>query len=808
MHSMSSYPFGKMNFKAATLLPILLLSMFTMVPAMSSRVAPNIGKISPILLNELANAGESVNVLIKTFSNDYSDLVKQINDLGGEIGYLFKYVNALSASLQPSTIVELTRSSLVERIYYDTPMELSSGSDFGDLLAEPEAMEEEVETEAFTPEEMSSVDPNSYWNTIGMGAQDIWPQTNYGAGSLAVIIDTGIWLNHFMFAPKVLLNEIAGGVDVSRDNFAVYQQYPPSWPYDPKYFGWDNALNHYHGGHCAGILASRGGVIAVPGTPRYIYAQALEMYSGIPLPPGPTPGSKIIWTLGMAPAATLYIVKVFDHTGGSIPTAIVLSGMEHALDLKLDQGYDVDVISMSIGGTSLFDGRDIQDTLVNTITANGITLVAAAGNYGPASNTVSRPGSAYTAITAGWAANPVNTKAFWDYSYQVQGRGSLMFTSPTPQIYAGSSRGPTSDGRVKPTLAATGQHVYSAYITGGATGMAWASGTSMATPAIAGATSLLNAYSEMNNLGASPEDYKQALTGGAVWLPGYGVYDQGAGYLNAAYALRVLEADTSYGDVAPPLPEEASLVDLSNIPITIHGVYTTSIINLPPGRKQEYIFHAGEATDSIRLDVTNVVLGNNPLGLNSFEVYIQGAKRTRSDYYVSGANVKGNSYFYITDDAITWSTPPFPPEPTFGRSIHPIEPGYIKVVIENDWTSYDSASADITITVTKAKKTPATVTYSGLIWPEQIIGWIPVNVPSGTTKAIVELWWTHNWNTYPSADLDLYIFWNGAMDLRAATSNSPERAILIGPTGTILFQIEGYLIYTGREPFELRITFV
>jgi len=383
-----------------------------------------------------------------------------------------------------------------------------------------------------------------------------------------------------------------------------------------------------------------------------------------------------------------------------------------------------------------------------------------------------------------------------------------MFTSPTPQIYAGSSRGPTSDGRVKPTLAATGQHVYSAYITGGATGMAWASGTSMATPAIAGATSLLNAYSEMNNLGASPEDYKQALTGGAVWLPGYGVYDQGAGYLNAAYALRVLEADTSYGDVAPPLPEEASLVDLSNIPITIHGVYTTSIINLPPGRKQEYIFHAGETTDSIRLDVTNVVRGNNPLGLNSFEVYIQGAKRTRSDYYVSGANVIGNSYFYITDDTITWSTPPFTPEPTFSRSIHPIEPGYIKVVIENDWTSYDLASADITITVTKAKKTPATITYSGLIWPEQIIGWIAVNVPLGTTKAIVELWWTHNWNTYPSADLDLYIFWNGAMDLRAATSNSPERAILIGPTGTILFQIEGYLIYTGREPFELRITFV
>jgi len=814
MYSIANYPFGRLNLKTITLMPLLLLSMFATIPLANTSVVLNIGKISPTLWNEMANAGQSINVLIETFTNDYSNLVQQINDLGGKVGFLFKYVKGLSASLPPSSILELTQNNLIERIYFDDPVGLSGVPD--DSLTEydaaPTVFDEELETMAFTEDEIPSADLSNYWNTIGMGAQAIWPQTNMGSESLAVIIDTGIWTPHFMFAPKVALGEMVGGVDVSRDNFTVYQQYPPTWAYDPKWFGWNNTLNHFHGGHCAGILASRGSAVAAPGTRLFTYAQALENYGGFLLPPAPSPpypaGSKIISLLGMAPAARLYIVKIFDHTGASIPRGIIITALEHVLDLKLVRGYDVDVVSMSFGGSSLFEGRTSYEELIDMLTASDITPVAAAGNNGPATMTVSTPGAANTAITAGMASNPVNTRAYWDYSYNVLGRGALLYTSSTPQIDTISSRGPTSDGRMKPTLSATGRHVLSANTPGGPTSMGWASGTSMATPAIAGATALLNSWSEMATVGASPEDYKQALTAGAVWLPGFDQYDQGAGYLNATAALEVLKADSSYGDVAPPLPEEASLVDINNTGIVTAGVYTTSITNLPPGHKKEYIFQATETANSIRLDITNVVRGNNPLGVNSFEVYIETAKRTSLNYYIWGANVIGNSWFYITDDATTWSVPAFPPEPSIAARAQVIEPGYIKIVVENDWTSFDSASADITITVTKAKKTPATIEYSGLIWPDQRIVMPSVNVPPGTTKAIVELWWVHGWNTYPATDLDLYIEWNNALDLRAATSNAPERVVLVGPVGTIDFEVVGYSIYTGREPFELRITFV
>jgi len=830
MYSMALHSFGKMNIKAAMLVPMLLLSMFTIAPLVDSQVAPNIAKISPILLNEMANAGESVNVLIKTLTKDYSSVVEQINDLGGKVGFLFKYVTGLSASLPPSKIVELTQNKLVESIYYDDPVELSADQAQDSMLYESPVVEEEYETVELASTEISSDELTNYWNTIGMGAQSIWPETNMGAGSLAVVIDTGIWTPHFMFAPKVALGEIVGGADVSRDNLATYNLYPPTWPYNPKYFGWNNTNNYYHGSHCAGILAGRGSVIASPGTRLYIYARALELYSGTTLPTDGL-GRKTISLLGMAPAASLYIVKIFDHTGASIPRGIIISAFEHVLDLKLVHGYDVDLLSMSFGGRALFDGRDMYEQLIDLFTANDITPVAAAGNLGPASMTGHTPGAAYTAITAGMASDPVHTRSYWDYYYlrpagsppgpplypggpayppgvMPPGPGPMLYTSTTPRIDTISSRGPTADGRVKPTLSATGRHVFSANPVNSTTSLAWASGTSMATPAIAGATALLNAYSEMNTLGASPEDYKQALTGSAVWLLGFNSYDQGAGYLDATGALALLKTDGSYGDVAPPLPEEGTLADIRNIPITAAGEYTAAVIDLPPGQSVEYIFQAHETTDSIRLDVTNVALGNNPLGMNSFEVYIQGAKRTTSSYNIFGANVIGNSWFYITDDTTTWSVPPFTPEPTFTASARVIEPGYVKIVIENDWTSYDKASCGIKITVTKAQKTPATITMKGHLWPLQSIGPISIPVPTGTTKAIIELWWVHGWDTYPTADLDLTIFWNGAFDYRASTSNSPERAVLIGPTGNILLTISAYELHTGREPFELRITFV
>jgi len=807
MYNISIYGFRRRNIAAGLLIPIIAISMLTLgIPLMTTQtpMATNFAKLSPTLLNEIMTRGEtSINVIIETSISEYFGVITEINSLGGEVNYQFKYVNALSATVPANKIAQLANNNDVVKIYYDVERSVASGpgeslmpprggGDLDSLLAEPNVLETEgYQVASVTPEELIASDPANYWNPWGMGAatSHVWEKTNWGMDSLVVIIDTGIWTGHWMFGGT----DIIGGAEMSYDAG------------DPTYGGWDNPNNHYHGSHVAGIVASTGGIIVPPGD---LLALSIELYSGMTLPTLPD-GSKIIWLLGMAPASSLYIVKVFDHAGGSIPEWMVLAGIEHAIDLKIVHGIDVDAISMSLGGANLYDGRDVEDQLVDYATSVGITLVTSAGNDGPASMTTGSPGSANTAITVGAAANPVNTRVYWDVQvYGVLGIGYYLFTSDDPQIYAFSSRGPTSDGRLKPTISATGMMVLSAYIPAGPSGLAFASGTSMACPAVSGGIALLNAFSEMHGLGASPEDYRQAITSSAIWLDGYTEYDQGAGYLYVEDALRDFELDASYGDVAPPLPKKASLMDISNIPIVGKGMYETSIENLAPGFNKEFVFEITEATDSITLDLTNVWL--NPaedLGLNSFEVYIQGPKRTTYGYYIETANVWGDASFYITDDATTWSgdvTGVY----THGIYTRVIEPGYMKIVIENDFTSYEAISCDIRITVTAAKgKAPRPdVKISGSLAQGEWTGWIGIAVPPGTEKAIIELWWINDWTKYPTSDMDMIIYWDMGYNIAGATLSSPERLVLENPTILYLY-VEAYLLYVKTESFEVRIYF-
>lgn len=67
----------------------------------------------------------------------------------------------------------------------------------------------------------------------------------------------------------------------------------------------------------------------------------------------------------------------------------------------------------------------------------------------------------------------------------------------------------------------------------------------------------------------------------------------------------------------------------------------------------------------------------------------------------------------------------------------------MKIVIENDWTSYYNLSGDIRIEVTEEVAEPD-VKIKGQIMADQFIGWIPITVPAGTTQAIVELGWKHD----------------------------------------------------------------
>jgi len=825
MNSVLKLPF-KYNTFATVIVSVLLISavsggILLSNIQLSTKSPANfdvIQKISATLLNNIVTYdGENVDVLIETFDYNYEVVKAEIASLGGFVRFEYKYVKGLAATLPANAILSLAKNSNVKRIYLDAsryPLQdrfpLRDGRDLSPALVDRNIFDERSHytTEDFgkdyvpevdyavsledimpitlTSEQIELLEPNTYWGPVAMDALGIWALGDYGQGSLVVVIDTGIYADHFMLSGSVI-----GGVDLSPDVGTPYE-------------GWNLATNHWHGTHVAGIIAGHGAILVPASDQLY---RSISTYA---VPPQEAsslgyPGYKIIPLLGIAPMAQLYAVKVFPHTGAGVSESIIIAGIEHAINLKLEEGYDVDAISMSLGGPTLFDGRDLEDTVVDYATSVGITVVAAAGNEGPASMTTGSPGSAESAITVAAAAHPVNTRVFWDFYYGKQGIGWQLFVSDIPQIHAMSSRGPTSDGRDKPDVAATGVFVLSSYNEPGwPQGLAFASGTSMATPAVSGAVALLNTYAEAFIPDATPLDYKQAIKNGAVWLEGYDKYDQGAGYLSAYNALVALAQDPSIGDTYPPLPDTYELYDISNIPIVEAGTYEGTIIDLEPGMSQEFIFRVTEATDSIKLEITNVDLRvRNPFKINSFEIYIQSAKRTMYAYWIETANVWGNAQFVITDYSQTWSgwvTGVYQYDPYTLRTA--IEPGYVKIVIENDWTSSGRISCNFKIEVTATPTTPDE-TYSGTISQDE---WIAFGLmpPAGTEKVTLELWWTNDWSMYPTNDLDMYIQWFNGTDwvfepfIEGATLNAPERVVIEAPTiGGIYVYLNGYAIWTG-----------
>jgi subtilisin family serine protease len=743
-------------------------------------------------------------MIVEIARKDIPAFKSLVENLGGEIRFIYKYVNAVSISIPVSSLPKLAQSPLTIRIYRDYAMNLMNSvtsamhmSDLDGLFKEAHILDDKYVATPINPMEIRDLKPNTYWNPAIVNAIPIWNMGYTGLNSTVAIVDTGIWTGHFMFH----YTRFIGGVDLSFDNKTICDiyNYTPPWYGDPKYIGWDNPNNHWHGSHVAGILAGAGAIL-LPENASIV--RAIELYTGTELPSAEQygyPGYKIIHLLGIAPDSQLYIVKVFDHTGAGIPTSLVMMAIEHIIDLKIS-GVDIDIISMSLGGPTLYDGRDPLDKLIDYASSLGITVVAAAGNSGPASMTVTSPGTSNTAITVAAAADPIHTRVFWDCYYNYSGIGYYLYRNDETQIIYFSSRGPTSDGRLKPTVSATGVFVLSAYPTGGVQRLAFASGTSMSTPAVSGVIALLNDYSEtVNGIDvASPEDYRQAITSGAKVIPGYSLQDQGAGYIDAYASLQALMADTSLGDPLPVLPEEAELADIRNTPIVGRGYYEARIDALKPGHKAEFIFKATEITGRIILQILDVELGDNPLGINSFEVYIQGAKRTIDDYFIDSANVDGNAWFKITDDYTRWG----------GRAYgvyslsHVIEPGYWRIVIENDWTSYDNLSGRIRLLVDILPKTTPYYSITGELSQGNGTGWIEIPLPPSAANIELRLCWRGDWSKYPTSDLDLYVQWDGGLTFAGATLNSPERLVLKKPTYIYVY-IYAYEVHVQKEEYTL-----
>ncbi|HSV38916.1 MAG TPA: S8 family serine peptidase [Nocardioidaceae bacterium] len=212
---------------------------------------------------------------------------------------------------------------------------------------------------------------------------------------------------------------------------------------------------------------------------------------------------------GVAPAATLYSAKVLDSTGFGSDDQVI-AGIQWCAAQP-----GVSVISMSLGDTIGGNGTDVVSQAVNAAYAGGDVVVVAAGNSGDQPGSINAPGTATGAITVGAVSEHSNP------AFSARRDDGIW-------LAAFSSRGPTVDGRTKPDIAAPGTSVTAA-VAGSAEGYETLSGTSMATPYVAGAVVLAREAAPA----ATPAQIRSALTGTAKDMGAAGTDNEyGAGLID------------------------------------------------------------------------------------------------------------------------------------------------------------------------------------------------------------------------------------------------------------------------------------
>ncbi|GGI94230.1 S8 family serine peptidase [Streptomyces brasiliensis] len=231
---------------------------------------------------------------------------------------------------------------------------------------------------------------------------------------------------------------------------------------------------------------------------------------------------------GVAPGVRLTVGKVLDSEGRGQESWII-AGMEWAA-----RDQHAKVISMSLGG-----GGDATDPVSQTVDQlsreTGALFVIAAGNGGP--NSISSPGAADEALTVG-------------------------AVDASDQLADFSSQGPRGgDAGLKPELTAPGVDILAARsrYKRGSGDYTTMSGTSMATPHVAGAAALL-AAEHPDWTGAQ---LKEALVSSVKATPSYTPYQAGAGRLDALKAVHatVFATASAYSGFHtwPPKPGETDV---------------------------------------------------------------------------------------------------------------------------------------------------------------------------------------------------------------------------------------------------------
>lgn len=723
-----------------------------------------------------AQTGQGGRVLIRA-PKPYASLVQAIASHGGRVTHQYRYWDAIAAELPPAAVAAVSKLVGADAITKDhvVPAPASVDTLRGRATPDPAAVDTVADgAAALGAAELAAVAgtaPQAYLlNNVIANVSPLHAMGHTGAGIVVAVIDSGIRPGF----PHISLDgSVIGCEDFVGDAL-----------------GCSNFGNNGHGTFVAGMISAN--VVFTFSAASGLRNAVLAECPGCFLNP---PTNTQIPMIGTAPLSSIYALRVFPASGGA-PTSRILAAMERAIELRErfdagdPTGVDIRIVNMSLGGPTVFAGRDLFDLATTALLDHDILPVVAAGNAGPSSLTTGSPGSAFGALTVGAASLAHNERILRRLQFgPVDGALYRPFLGVQTAFF--SSRGPNADGRSDPDVVANGFACYGQGTGGTTLTISLGSGTSFATPSVAGVAAVLRqAFPD-----ATARQIRNAIietANPALIGDGSDALDRGAGYVDALAASERLATglvpdtlvfDDRFTKNVKVNVERGTALDVRD------GFVTEHAANLQPGQRHDILYRVHPNTRQVIVSLFNVTPALPPAQQNQlFGDDVLLAVHTAK---VSSIGEGDYAVFEFTTGG------------TF--AIDEPETGLMRITVNGDWTNAGTVSADVSIV--SLKEPLPKFTAQGKIAQGDLIA-VPVPVPAGIGKAEFRLEWREDWGNYPASDVDLLLVDpGGAVNTDGATLDNPEVVAIKNPApGTWVALLSGFEIHTRFDRYELRVS--
>lgn len=482
-------------------------------------------------------------------------------------------------------------------------------------------------------------------NVFQVNADDVWALGYTGVGVVVAVIDTGVNYNH---------------VDVADHLWDGGSEFPHHG-YDVVHHDNDPMDDHGHGSHCSGTVLGDG-----------------------------TAGSQT----GMAPDATLMCVKCLDANGNG-----GAQNISEGIQWAVEHGCDMFSMSLGIPNSSISERTLLRNTCVAALDA-GIVAAIAAGNEGnntwqyPIPNNVRVPGSCpppYMDEVQG--TNPgelscsvcVGAVDYNDNAAYFTSRGPVTWQNTTFADYPYNP----GIGLIRPDVCAPGVDIKSLNYQSnyGYTAM---SGTSMATPCVAGCMALMLS----KDINLSPSEVCRILEETAVPLSqgksntyGFGRVDvyqaveaikMGAVQYNSFYQIHDPEGNNnSVLNPGESVMMSVVLVNLSSEPVSDVSIALTTVdgnVTITQSTASCPDFAPDEALmveDAFAFTVSDDVVAKQDIRFN-LEVYIDGERTGTYGFVVT-----------VFDDQLEYGTTVVLNDDSGEGLLNPGETADLRIFVEN-----------------------------------------------------------------------------------------------------------------------------